>query len=325
MNKNVFKKVRELIVILVFVSAGISAQEINDAINAYNEGVAIMRTDPESAIAPFENCIKICESIGDSTSNEVKNNAVQVLTDLYFQKAYTLLTTDKKIEESIAASKVALSISDKYGSDKTRDKTEKLMIQAYSSMGSEYFSNNENEKAIKAFDSVLLINPDYHKAIYNKALTYKKMNSADKFGESIDLYLSKLNASEDDKDIQQGKKLALDFFRIAGSKSNKANKLGDALKLLNKSLTYGENDDVYYQLASVYNKKKNFTEAATNAQKGLDMSTGTPEQKAKYYYELAAATAGKGDTTKACELFKKSMYGPFVEASKAQRTNLKCQ
>jgi hypothetical protein len=37
------------------------------------------------------------------------------------------------------------------------------------------------------------------------------------------------------------------------------------------------------------------------------------------------AQAGKGQTAEACESFKNSMYGPFAEPSKAQRTNLKCK
>jgi hypothetical protein len=62
-----------------------------------------------------------------------------------------------------------------------------------------------------------------------------------------------------------------------------------------------------------------------NAQKGLDMETGAAEAKAKFYYQLGVAQAGKLENAKACESFKNAMYGAFLEASKAQRTNLKCQ
>ena len=49
------------------------------------------------------------------------------------------------------------------------------------------------------------------------------------------------------------------------------------------------------------------------------------EAKAKFYFQLAMAQAGKGQTADACASFKNAMYGAFAEPSKVQRTNLKCQ
>ena len=82
---------------------------------------------------------------------------------------------------------------------------------------------------------------------------------------------------------------------------------------------------MFYFFADVYNKKNSFTEGAEFAQKGLDLETGDAEAKAMFYYQLAVAQVGKGDTAAACESFKNALYGPFAEAAKAQRTNLKCQ
>jgi len=324
MNISVFKKVDTLIALLTFVCVGLFAQQKNDAINAFNQGVVLMKTDAVSAIEPFENCIKICEQIGDS-ADEVKIKAIQVLPDLYFQKAYNLYTIDKKYQESLNASKIALAVADKYSNQKTKEKTQKLMIQDYITLGSNYYTANDNDKAISCFDSVLLINPDHLKAIYNKALTYKKMNNTAKFTETIDMYIGRVKGIADTTLLPQANKLALDYFRNSGIKANTANKLADALTLLNSSFKYGTDKDVLYQLANIYNKQKKFAEAADNAQKGLDLETGAPEAKAKFYYELAVAQAGKGETENACESFKNSMFGPFVDASKAQRTNLKCK
>jgi hypothetical protein len=46
------------------------------------------------------------------------------------------------------------------------------------------------------------------------------------------------------------------------------------------------------------------------------------EAKAKFYFQLGLAQAGIGQTADACAFFQNSMYGPFAEPSKAQRTNL---
>ncbi len=324
MNGVVLKKIAVVILAFAGLHVNLQAQEKNEAIKAFNESVELMKADPVSAIGAFENCIRICEQVGDS-ANDVKEKAIKVLPDLYYQKASDLLLMDKKINESIQASKVALSVANKYDSPKTVENTQKIMIQAYSAMGSAYFSNNETDKAIQAFDSALAINPDHQASIYNKAMIYRKLNNTAKFGETIDLYISKLSPDNDAAKIAQANKVALDYYRVAGGKANQSNKLAEALDLLNISLKYGTDKDVYYHFASIYNKQKKFTLAAENAQKGLDLETGTPEAKAKFNYELAVAQVGKGETANACETFKNSMYGPFMEASKAQRTNLKCK
>ena len=324
MNKIVINKINALAVLFTFICVGLFAQEKNDAINAFNQGVALMKTDVGSAIEPFENCIKICEQIGDS-ANDVKEKAMLVLPDLYFQVAYNLYATDKKYNESIQAAKIALGVAEKYDSQKTTEKTQKLMIQVYQTMGSKYYAANDQENAINCFDSILMINPDYVNAIYNKALTYKKFNNTDKFEETIDTFIVKAKTDEDTTLVPKANKLALDYFRILGTKANTANKLSDAVQLLTTSFKYGQDEDVYYQLANIYNKQKKFAEAAEDAQKGLDMEKGSAEAKAKFYYELGVAQSGKGETDNACESFKNSLYGPFLAASKAQRTNLKCK
>ena len=117
-----------------------------------------------------------------------------------------------------------------------------------------------------------------------------------------------------------------DYFKGAGIKTKQAKKFAEALDLFNSSLKYGEDKDVYYNIANIYNSQKKFDLAITNAQKGLDLETGAADAKAKYFYELAAAQAGKGLTNDACGNYKSAMLNKQFEAAcKAQITNLKCK
>jgi hypothetical protein len=95
--------------------------------------------------------------------------------------------------------------------------------------------------------------------------------------------------------------------------------------MLNKAAKYGDDTGLFYYFADVYNKQKNFSRGAEYAQKGLTLETGGAESKAKFYFQLAIAQAGKGQTVDACASFKNAMYGAFAEPSKAQRANLKCK
>jgi len=320
----VINRIAGFLLLCTVLSAGVFAQEKNDAIKAFNEGVELMKANDPGAIASFENCIRVCEQVGDS-ANDIKAKAIKVLPDLYFQKAFDLLTVDKKIEESLQASKQALEVANKYNDTKTKESTQKLMVQAYSGMASAFVTAKDNAKAIQAYDSVLMINPEHLPTLYNKALIYKGLDNGPKFMESMDLYIEKLKPTGDTVKIEQARKIARDYFRIAGGKANQANKLTDALNQLNNAARYGADKNVYYQYASVYNKQKKFSLAAENAQKGLNLETGKPEDKAKFYFELAEAQNNLGKKTEACTSYQNALYGPFVEAAKAQRTNLKCQ
>ncbi len=314
-----FKKLAVSLTLGALFTFHVQAQTKNEAIEAYNQGVNLMKTDVQGAIGSFEKSIQISEQLGDSAA-DLKEKAMAVVPDLYYQQAYKSYTA-KNIPAAIKDSKATIAASDKYKNDKTKDRATTLLTQLYMLQGSNYFKANENDKAIAAFDSAMLVSPDYYKALLPKAQVYSKINNAELFGQTIDQFIEKAG---NDPTVPNAKKLALDFYKLAGSKANTAKKYDDAIASLNLATKYGEDKDVYYQLAKANNEKKNFNEAADLAQKGLDLETGTPEAKAKFYYELAVAQVGKGDKDSACANFKNAQYGPFVTAAKGQQTNLKC-
>ncbi|MDM8004363.1 MAG: hypothetical protein QUS66_15940 [Bacteroidota bacterium] len=308
----------------VFFASGLNAQDRNEVIAAYNEGAKAMQTDVRAAITSFEKVIELSDKVGE-TANDLKQKAVQVLPGLYYKLAATAYNEKKPATEIIAASKLAGAMAEKYGSKTHGENSKKILVNGYYKMASEFFSANDYDNAMLAFDSVLTLNPDHIASIYNKALIYRNRDQADQFEQTIDLFLSKLDPAKDSDKITQAKGGALEYFRAAGSKANSANKLDDALALLNRAAKYGDDKTLFYFFADVYNKKNSFSEGAEYAQKGLDLETGDAEAKAMFYYQLGVAQVGKGDTAAACESFKNAVYGPFAEAAKAQRTNLKCQ
>ena len=221
--------------------------------------------------------------------------------------------------------KTAVAKAEQYGSQTQKENAAKVLVQAYNTLANNYFNQNDFANAILSFDSLLAINPGYVNAIYNKALVYIKMNDDAAFENAIDLFIEKVKSENDTLKVQQASIMALEYFRAAGSKANSEDNLDVALAELNKAAKYGDDKDLFYYYADVYNKQKNFDSGAEYAQKGLALETGDAEAKAKFYYQLAVAYAGKGQITEACASFKNAMYGPFLEASKAQSKNLKCQ
>lgn len=313
-------------IVLLFLCFAVitTAQERNDVIKVYNEGAKAIQTDLNAAIQAFENVIILSEKVGESV-NDLKQKAMQVLPGLYTKVAAAAFNEKKPAAEVISAARKAIAAAEKYNNATQKENAQNILIRGYYQMGTEFFSQKNYDDALQIFDSILAINPDYVAAIYNKALIYAAQNSSDDFEKTIDLFLQKVKAQNDGEKVKQASELALGYFRAAGSQANQAGKLDEALALLDKAAKYGEDKDLFYFYADVYNKKKNFDRAAEFARKGLEMETGDAEAKAKYYFQLGLAQSGKGQVSEACASFKNAAYGAFVQAANAERKNLKCQ
>jgi tetratricopeptide (TPR) repeat protein len=324
MEMKIMRKTAGVLLVSAIIGTSLYAQDRNEVIKFYNEGAKAMQTDPKAAIAAFENVVTLADKVGE-TAADLKQKAVQVLPGLYVKLASAAITEKKPAPEIIKAARTAAAVAEKYGNATGKGNAEKLLVQGYYTMGTEFFTKKDYDNALKAFDSLLVINPGYAAAIYNKALIYRSQNNAASFEETINSYLGKLDTIKDADKVKQASALALEYFRAAGSQANQANKPDEALALLNKSAKYGEDKDLFYYFADVYNKKKNFDSGAEFAQKGLALETGAAEARAKFYFQLGLAQSGKGQTADACASFKNAMYGPFAAPAKAERTNLKCQ
>jgi hypothetical protein len=290
--RNLIKTV-SLLVVVVFSTTTINAQGRNDVINAYNEGAKSAQTDPQTAIKAFEKVVSLSEQVGDSAA-DLRQQAIKVLPSLYYNVAANAYTGKKPTPVVIQAAKKAAAAALKYDNTSIKENADIILVKAYNQMAGEYFSKDDYNGALAAFDSVLLINPDYSSALYNKAK------------------------------VKQASDLALNYFRSAVSKANQEDKLDEALNLLNKAAKYGDDKDLFYYFADVYNKQKDYDKGLDYARKGLALETGDAEAKAKFYFQIALAQEGKGQTSEACESFKNASYGVFAAPSKAKRANLKC-
>ena len=324
MNRKILSNTVTILISSVILCASLKAQERNDVIQAYNEGAKLMQTDIPGAIKAFENVVALSDKVGE-TASDLKEKAVKVLPGLYVKAASGAVSAKKPGTEIVTAAKAAEAAAEKYGSQTGKENARKVLVQGYYKMGTDFFTAKDYDNALLAFDSLLMINPDYTSAIYNKALVYRTQNNAAAFEETIDLFLEKMKGENNAERSKQASALALEYFRAAGSQANQAGNLDESITLLGKAAKYGDDKDLFYYFADVYNKQKNFDSGAESAQKGLALETGAAEAKAKYYFQLGIAQAGKGETANACESFKNAMFGPFAAPSKAERTNLKCQ
>ncbi len=319
-----FFRTVSLLVLVVFSTTIIKAQGRNDVVKIYNEGAEAVKTDPKAAIADFEKVVSMAKQVGDSAA-DLSSQAIKVLPSLYYKVAADAYNGKKPVPEIIEAAKNAAAAGVKYDNASVKQNSDIILVNAYSRMASDYFSKSDYKNALATFDSILTVSPGNSSALYNKALIFLNQNSSDDFEKTIDEYINKMKAANDDAKVKQASTLALGYFRAAASKADQANKLDEALSLLNKAAKYGDDKDVFYYFAEVYNKQKDYDKGLDYGQKGLTLETGDATAKAKFYFQIALAQEGKGQTTEACESFKNASYGVFAAPSKAKRANLKCK
>jgi tetratricopeptide (TPR) repeat protein len=320
--RNLIKTV-SLLVVLGFSAVAVNAQGRNDVIKAYNEGAKATQTDAKAAIDAFESVVKLAIQVGDSAA-DLRDQAIKVLPSLYYKVAASAYNEKKPAEEVLDAARKASAAAIKYNNTAVKKNTDIILTNTYSKMAGEYFAKADYNGALAAFDSILAINPDNSAVLYNKALIYIKLGNSDDFEKTIDLFIEKVKAGNDEAKVKQASTMALEYFRASASKANQADKLDEAISLLNKAAKYGDDKDVFYYFADVYNKQKDYDKGLDYGRKGLEMETGDAEAKAKFYFQIALAQEGKNETAEACESFKNASYGVFAAPSKAKRTNLKC-
>ena len=324
MKNRLSTRVFGLLALFAFYGFILQAQERNDVIKAYNEGAKVMQTDFPAAIKAFENAITLANKVGE-TAKDLKQNAEKVLPGLYVKVALSAVNEKKPAQEVVQAAKTALQVSEKLNNATGKENANRILVQGYNSLTAELFGKKDYDNALKTTDSLLSINPEFVSAINNRALIYRAQGNSDAFEKTVDTYIEKVKKSNDTVKAKQASTMALEYFRAAGSKASQANNLPDALSLLNRAAKYGNDKDLFYYFSDVYNKQKNFDKGLEFGQKGLAMETGQPEAKAKFYFQIATAQFGKGQTAEACASYKNAMFGAFAEASKVQIGNLKCK
>jgi len=312
------------LLLLLITSVGLFAQTKNEAIDAYNEGAALMVTNPAGAITAFEKCVAISEQLGEEGA-ETLNNASKQIPGLHYKIAMTAYKK-KDFPAAIVEFEKAKETAKKYDNPEIAAKANKVIPQVYNISGTNHYKNKRYEDAIMCFDKSIEYDPGFAKPHYGQAVVYKKQGNTGKMLAACDKAIEIGEQSNDKKTVSSAKKLIKTTMYNEAVTAIGKEQWTDAEAALNKSAEYGnDTPDVNYQLGKVYNAQKKWDEAAASLNKAIEMDEGDSIAKAKYYYELGNTHIGAGDNAAACAAFKNAMYGDYAVNAKYQVEQvLKC-
>ncbi len=308
----------------VIVIAGYS-QSANEAAELYNSGIKIINDDPAGALAKFEECVKMCESLG-SGGAETKALAESQIPTCYYKIAYQKYK-NKKIKESLEAFKKTSEVAEKYGDDDIKKRADDYIPKLYYVIASNLYKNKDFDGALQNYKKSAELDPTYAKAYYGQALAYsKKADNANALA-SCNKAIETAVQTNDMKTLEKAEKIAHNIYLIEGNEEKEKGNYEFAIEKLKKAIEYDtKSAQAYALMASCYNQISNYDEAISAANKALEYEASDNEKKAGIYYEIGLAYKSKGEITEACEAFKNALFGAFVESAKYQiEVVLKCE
>lgn len=310
---------------LVALAVIATGQTKNEAIEAYNKAIDLKTTDPGAAIKAYEEAIKISSELGEE-GEEIKELSEIELSPLYYEVALKLYR-ERKIAEAITGFETAVNISEKYNDKDIKSRSEGVLHQLYFTRGNELFRANDDAGALGLFDKALALNPNYSRAFLGKALVYRKQEKTPEFAEAMDMAIETGLLSNDEKTVSTAESTARDYFLVRAVRAKDRKAYGEAIELAQSSIKYDKSfAETYFLIAVVTNIQKRWDDAIEAGNKGLELlNTADSNDKAKYYFELGNAYAGKGDTVMACQSFREAAVGTYLESATYQIEQvLKC-
>jgi tetratricopeptide (TPR) repeat protein len=320
---NLRRNISLLVMMLISVSL-IAQPTITDVINAFNAGAEEVNAGNfETAIAKFEETISLAETLG-AEGDEMKANAQGQIPTLHYRMASDAYKA-KDIPGAISKFEATVEACEKYGNEEIKAKALKYIPQLCNSQGSSQSKAGEFEAAHISFDKAIESKPDYARAYYNKALVYKKQNDEANMVSTMEKAIEVGTAAGDEKTTAAATKTLKNLYLSYGKTAFKAEDYDEALKNLEASYKYDDQDaDPYYLSCVIYGQKGEFEKAVEYGLKAAQYEDAADQ--AKIWYELGNAYMNLVEYEKACDAFSKALVEPYLNTVQHKMDNvLNCQ
>ncbi len=323
-----FRKGIKTLTVFVLMGVSLSAfgqAEMSQVAESFNQGVQLMKTNPDGAITAFEKAIKLADEVGTDEAMGVKAQAVKQIPKMYYDSARKL-AGKKDYDQAVTNLEKCVEASGVSGDKAQAGKADRTILSILNVQGGTAFKNEDYPAALGFYDNAIQRKSTYAKAFLGKTQVYDKMGELDKMEETALLGIEAAKSSRDNKTagtIQQ--MLRSTFFNSAQAKFQ-SNDFAGAEKCLSRSIKYGNNNALtHYQMGLAFEGQQNWEKAIVSFNKSVELDMGTDAEKAKVFFKLGGAYEAIGNGTKACESYKLSLHGEFAEAAKYKiETVLEC-
>jgi len=332
MDKN-FKRLT-LVLLGLFVigfATPVNAQEqdLNDAKRAIKKGDQEKRADNyEEAIAAFEDCINICNQLGDQQGvGELKTAAEKKVTKSHLDYGNDLLKQDK-YEQALTHYNKAVELGKKYELSDYLTKAQNNIPKVYYAQGKNHLSESKFEEAIEFFNKAIEGDPDYGWAYIRKAQAYMQLDNPGEMEKAVKGAVEIGKKSGEDGVVNTANQIAYKYFYNNGAKSLKSKNYAKAIPNLEKALEYGGSPTLNHYLAICYSKESQYEQAVEREKEVIETLKGdkSKAEMAQYYYTLGTYYEELGQTANACDAYNNAAFGKYKKNAEYKLQHvLNCQ
>ncbi len=294
------KKIFLFFAAVVMTAGVLSAQDINQATELYNNGaMELQMGNNAAAIENFQNALTMAESLGDEAADLV-NNCKNAICSTQLGLAKDLYNA-KDFDGALAAFQKAKEVSEAYGNAEIAAEAAELAGQTtilkYNTDGRDALKAKDYPTAIAAFTKVLELDPTNGNTAVQLAQAYMRAN---KFDESLAaLETAKANGQE-----ENANKLASQIYLKKAQASSKAKKFQEAIDFATKSNEAAESANAYRIIAGAYQNLNKNAECVAAYEKYLELSPKAKDA-AGVTFTVAALYQQMGNKAKAKEYYQK--------------------
>ncbi len=295
----------------VAMTAGVlSAQDINQATELYNNGaMELQMGNNAAAIENFQNALTMGEALGDEGA-ELVGNCKKAICSAYLGMAKDLYNA-KDFANAVVAFEKTKEVAESYGEAEIATEAADLIGQTnalkYNTEGRDAMKAKDYPTAIASFQKVLELDPANGAAALQLGQAYMRANQLD---ESIAaLEVAKANGQE-----ENAAKLISQIWLKKAQAGVKAKKYQEAVDFAAKSNEALENGNAYKIAASAYQKLNKNDECIAAYEKYLELSPNAKDANG-VTFTIAALYQQAGNKAKAKEYYQKVATDPQYGAS----------
>ena len=274
------------------LTAGIaSAQDLNAALEVYNNALAQSEDDKAAALDGLKNALKLGEALGEEGNDLVANckSAIPALmlslakaqiNDANYDKALEMLAETEAVANEYENGDVLIDIPDLY-------------VNVYNRRGSKYFNEKNFAPALEDLAKVVEADPTDGKTFLKIAMAQQALGDVDAAVESYK------KAAENGNEAAANKRLG-SIFIAKGQALQKAGKNAEAIEAYETAMGYVENAGVYKVIGNLHTKLGKSAAANEAYKKYLELKPNAPDADGvKYTIAVNAQKLGDKATAKA--------------------------
>ena len=309
-NDYIMKKIFLFFAAVVMTAGVMSAQDINQATEAYNNGaMELQMGNNAAAIENFQTALTMGEALGDEAADLVAN-CKKAISSAYLSMAKDLYNA-KDFEGAVTAFQQAKEVAEGYGEAEIAAEAAELIGQTemlkYNTEGKAAMKVKDFATAITCFSKVLEMDPANGATAIQLGQAY--MNSG-KLDEAIAaLETAKANGQE-----ANAVKLISNIYLKKAQAANKAKNYQEVIDFATKSNEALENGNAYKLTASALQKLGKNNECIAAYEKYLEV-TPNAKDASGIICTIAVLYQQAGDKAKAKEYYQKIVNDPQFGAT----------